>query len=407
MKSREQKTAYSTLLRYFENKASREENILITRWLGSEETDYKCENCMHLLWDELDPETKEADMDLEPLLDRIHHSIHLRSVNGTKKRTTGKESGSGRSFNHILRNLGRIAAILLLPFMGYIAWEIYSQKMWVTSQAEVVYAEFKCPLGAKSTFELPDGTRGILNNGSTLRYPARFTGNTREVHLFGEAYFEVKHNKRRPFLIRTVGLDVRVLGTKVNVLSYPDEDYQEITLESGSVELIQQEEDQEVVVAEMKPGQHAIYNFNNERTAETSGSMDEDLIIVENKEHISVAVSQLIPGKQVLYSSDKGDLYIKKDETELYTGWKNGKLILRNDPMPLLLKRIERWYSVKFNILDKRINEYTYWATFTEESLDQVLRRLSLTGPVKFTKLPREKEADGTFKTLEIDVIIE
>ena len=404
MKSREQKTAYSTLLRYFENKASREENTMITRWLESEETNYKCENCMRLLWDELDPEAKETDMDLEPLLDWIHHSIHLRSENEAKKRITRKESGSVRSFNHILRNLGRIAAIIMLPIMGYIGYEIYSQKMWVKSQAEVTYHEIYCPLAAISIFELPDGTRGYLNNGSTIKHPGKFTGDTREIFLYGEAFFDVKHDRQRPFIIRTDGLDVKVVGTQVNVLSYPDDNYQEITLVSGSVELIQQEEGQEVIITEMKPGQHAVYRFDDERGEASAKSKDKDLVVVKNKKQMNTVVSQLKPGKQALLSMDKGDLYLKKDDTERYIGWKDGKLVLRNDPMPVLLKRIERWYSVEFNIMDERINEYTYWATFMEESLDQVLMRLSLTGPVKFNMLPREI-VDGTREKQQIDVL--
>ena len=97
---------------------------------------------------------------------------------------------------------------------------------------------------------------------------------------------------------------------------------------------------------------------------------------------------------------------LKEDESERYTGWTDGRLILRNDPMIVLLKRMERWYNVKFNILDKRINEYTYWVTFQDENLDQVLKLLALTGPIKFTKLPRSKPPEGTYKPLEIDVTI-
>jgi transmembrane sensor len=406
MNSEEQKTDYSTLLRYFENKATREEATLITEWLESNEESFKCENCMRLLWDELDPEAKESDMDLEPLLDRIHHSIRLKSAKGTKKTSTRKERRPGRSYNHVLRNLGRVAAILLLPFMGYIAWEIYSQKMWVKSQAEVTYQDIYCPLAAISIFELPDGTRGYLNNGSTIKHPGKFTGDTREIFLYGEAFFDVKHDRQRPFIIRTDGLDVKVLGTQVNILSYPDENYQEITLVSGSVELIQQEEGQELIITEMKPGQHAVYRFDDERAEAFAKSKDNDLVIVKNKKQINTVVSQLKPGKQALLSMDKGDLYLKNDDTERYIGWKDGKLVLRNDPMPVLLKRIERWYSVEFNIMDERINEYTYWATFMEESLDQVLMRLALTGPVKFNMLPREI-VDGTPERQQINVYIE
>jgi len=406
MNSEDKKVEYSTLLEYFEDRASEEEAALITRWLEDVESSFKCEKCLHLLWNELDPDAKDTEIDLKALLDKIHHSINLKPKEKTKVRILSPGLKSAISFNLVLRNLGRIAAIFLVPVMAYIGWEIYNQKMWVKNQAEVVYNEIKCPLGAKSTFELPDGTRGNLNNGSTLRYPVKFTGKSREVELYGEAFFDVQHNKTRPFIINTVGLDVKVLGTKLNVYSYPDEEYQEITLESGSIELIQRKRDQEVTIAEMKPGQHVVYRFGDKGTDTHPESKGKDLIIIDNKEQLDELVPGMKPGKQALYRLEEGDLYLKMDEPERYTGWTDGKLILRNDPMPILLKRMERWYSVKFNIMDKRINDYTYWATFEQENLDQVLRLLSLTGPVKFNKRPREKMADGTFKTQEIDVTI-
>lgn len=410
MNSEEKKIDYSTLRKYFENNASREEAALITRWLEGAESFSKCEKCLHLLWNELDPEAKEIDIDLEALLNEIHHSINLKSGKKTKVRTLSSDRKFVRkpaiSFNHVLRNLGRIAAIFLLPVMGYIAWEIYSQKMWVKNQVEIVYHEIKCPLGAKSQFELPDGTTGNLNNGSTLRYPTKFTGKSREVELYGEAFFDVENNRARPFIINTVGLDVRVRGTRLNVYSYPDEEYQEITLECGSVELILRDEIQEVTVTEMRPGQHVVYRFADKGMDTYPEIKDKDLIIINNKEQMDAILPKMKSGKQALYRLEKGDLYLKIDETGRYTGWTDGKLILRNDPMPILLKRMERWYSVKFNIMDERINEYTYWATFEQENLDQVLKLLSFTGPVRFNKRPREKMADGTFKIQEIDVTI-
>jgi len=406
MKSEEKKVQYSIVRKYFEDKASEKEAQSIHQWLGSAERSFTCENCMHLLWNELDTDAKITEINLEALLDKIHHSINLSSGKKSKTRSLTSGQRPGISFNHVLRNLGRIAAILLLPVMGYIGYEIYHQKMWVKNQAEVVYNEIKCPLGAKSRFELPDGTMGSLNNGSTLRYPVKFTGRTREVELYGEAFFDVQHKRGNPFIINTVGLDVKVLGTRLNVYSYPDENYQEITLESGTVELIKREKDQEVIVAEMSPGQHLVYRFGTSGSDAQLPRGGKDLIIVDNREQMDELVSGMKPGQQALYRSEEGDLYMKIDETERYTGWTEGKLILRNDPMPVLLKRMERWYSVRFNILDKRINEYTYWATFEEENLDRVLKLLSLTGPVRFNKRPREKESDGTYKMQEIDVMI-
>jgi ferric-dicitrate binding protein FerR (iron transport regulator) len=405
MNSEKKKVEYSTLKKYFENRASSEEAAEITRWLEGTESSYKCEKCLLLLWNELEQGEEKPVIDLEALLDKIHHSIHLKSGKQTKVRTLSPGGRSAIDFNHMLRNLARIAAVFLVPIVAYIGWEIFSEKMWVKNQAEIVYNEITCPLGARSTFQLPDGTRGNLNNGSTLKYPVKFTGKVREVELYGEAFFDVRHKRDKPFIINTVGLDVKVLGTRLNVYSYPDEEYQEVTLESGSVELIQREEGQEISVVEMKPGQHLVYRFGDESTDTPVENRDKDLVITYSKDQTEDLVSRMKPGKQALYRLEEGVLYMKKDDAELYTGWTGGKLILRNDPMPVLLKRMERWYNVKFNIKDDQINEYTYWATFEEENLDQVLELLSLTGPV-FTKRPRERLADGTFATQEIDVTI-
>ena len=395
---------YRTILKYFENKASGEEIGKVTEWLGDPERAYNCEKKLHVLWDELNNDGKEDEKELEVLLDRIHHQIQLRGKKNTKLKVLVSDGKTKLKLDRVLRNLGRIAAIFLLPVMIYIGWEIFSQKMWIRSQAEVVYNEIKSPLGAQSQFELPDGTKGNLNNGSSLKYPAKFTGQTREVELKGEAYFDVEHNKQRPFIIKTAGLDIKVLGTRLNVYSYPDETYQEITLEEGSVELLERDEKEEITVVKMEPGQHVVYNFGENEPVVSLPEEDEDLLIIDSKEQMDNLIDDLKPGQQTMLNTEEGALYLQVTDTENYTGWTDGKLILRNDPMPLLLKRMERWYNVKFNIIDERVKEYTYWATFEEEKIDQVLMLLSLTGPVKFKMHPRKKNEDGTFIPQEIDV---
>ncbi len=406
MNSEKNKVDYTTLLGYFEDRASDEEVYGVQQWLQDPESSFKTENLLHHIWNGLDPETKETAINLDPLLDKIHHSINLKVKNNAKTRRLVSSPKQGRSVKMILRNMGRVAAFFLVLVMCFIAWDIYSQKIWVNSQSEIVYNEIKCPMGAQSAFELPDGTKGNLNNGSLLKYPTKFTGKTREVELYGEAYFEVTENKQIPFVIGTVGLDIKVLGTKLNVYSYPGENYQEITLESGSIELIKRQDNEEITIGKMKPGQHATYRFGADETDVPSLEEGKELIIVDRKEQQGEMIPVIKPGQEALYRMGGGDLYMKYDKTDIYTGWTDGKLILRKDPMPVLLKRMERWYSVKFNIMDKRINDYTYWATFEEENLDQVLRLLTFTGPVIFNKRPREKKADGTFSVQEIDVTI-
>lgn len=135
MVSENKKVEYSTLKRYFEGQTSEEDSGLITSWLEDSESGFKCEKYLHQLWNDLDPENRGTETDLESLLDKIHHSIHLKSCRQTKVRRLSQDHKPSFNVNRLLQNLGRIAAIFLVPVMGYIGWEIYSQKMWMEHQA--------------------------------------------------------------------------------------------------------------------------------------------------------------------------------------------------------------------------------------------------------------------------------
>ena len=399
---------YSIIKKYFEDTATDEEKNSVTGWLNNPESIFKIESCIRLLWNEMDPDANDPSIDLNALLDKIHHTIN---ITGKKEKTRSLTESSKPviSFYLVLRNIARIAAIMLFPLMAYLGWEVYSQKMWMKKQTEIVYNEIICPLGAQSQFELPDGTRGSLNCGSRLKYPVRFYGKTREVDLIGEAFFDVSQDKNKPFIINTDGLDVKVLGTRLNVYSYPGEGYQEFTLESGTIELIKRENNREISIARIKPGQHVVYKFEKDKMGIEMGEAAKESITIKkakSKEELEEYLTKMNNGQRAEYEMKDGKVEIILDETDHYTSWKDGKLVLRNDPMPHLLKRIERWYNVKFNILDESINEYTYWATFEEENLDQVLKLLSLTGPIKFEKRPKEQMTDGTYKSQEIDVLL-
>ena len=93
------------------------------------------------------------------------------------------------------------------------------------------------PQGKVAKIVLPDGSRVWLNARSSLIYPNKFlTGQPRKVKLNGEAYFEVAHDKSRPFIVETEKVQTRVLGTSFNVRSYNDEN-PIVTLVSGSVQV--------------------------------------------------------------------------------------------------------------------------------------------------------------------------
>ena len=91
------------------------------------------------------------------------------------------------------------------------------------------------PYGKTSEVLLPDGTKVFLNAGSRLVYPENFTGKTREVFLVGEAFFDVSHDQKHPFIVQVSDLRVKVLGTRFNVSAYPSDNVIETVLAEGKV----------------------------------------------------------------------------------------------------------------------------------------------------------------------------
>lgn len=111
------------------------------------------------------------------------------------------------------------------------------------------------PNGGEYQVTLPDGTKVWINAASSLKYPSAFVGNTREVELVGEAYFEVAHDSKRAFIVHSRGQEIEVLGTAFNLSAYPDEHSSYTTLVNGNVRLTALPSNQSV---ELLPHQQGI-----------------------------------------------------------------------------------------------------------------------------------------------------
>ena len=100
---------------------------------------------------------------------------------------------------------------------------------------------------------LPDGTSVQLNSGATIYYPAMFKGKDREVRLEGEAFFEVAHDLKKLFIVKTFATDIKVLGTKFNVNADKETGEFSVTLAEGSVQVSTLADPNRVIV--MKPNE--------------------------------------------------------------------------------------------------------------------------------------------------------
>ena len=125
------------------------------------------------------------------------------------------------------------------------------------------------PLGVKSDVVLPDGSRVRLNGGTRIVYPALF-GDERRVEVDGEAYFEVEHDARRPFVVVTGQVVSTVLGTTFNVHAYSEDENYQITLATGSLLVDGGPESRSV---RLRPGEDRLY-FRAEPLASIARSLE-------------------------------------------------------------------------------------------------------------------------------------
>ncbi len=293
-------------------------------------------------WETILRDSSQPDINLSHLLDRIHHIIRK---NETLKRQ--------KPMQKYIRVYMRAAAILLLPLI--IAGGIFLGKHSAVSDQQVTSAIY-APLGSRVKFNLPDGTVGMLNSGSKLSYSLPFS-NYRKVKLEGEAWLEVKHDSDHPFEISAGNSMVKVLGTSFNISAYPAENYVEVVLQQGKVE------------------------FLADKGEKTVSMLPSDRLVFQNGK---ITKSVTDPAK--------------------YNAWTEGKLVLRGDSMSEVARRIERWYNVKIKLADKELEKYSFRATFQDDSLESVLRFLSMTSPIKYTIIPRALMPDGTFKKEEVTI---
>lgn len=254
----------------------------------------------------------------------------------------------------------KVAAILILPLIVATLW-LALGKPQKTSESFVAWHTLEIPAGMRSEFYLPDSTKVYLNSKTSLSYPLEFCNSFREVKLTGEAYFEVAENKELPFIVNTGRINIEVTGTEFIATRYPHEELTEIVLVKGGINLFQ---------GDYLPTKKDIIQLN--------------------------------PGEKALCLDSDSRLAIDKVNTEKYSAWKNGVLLFRDDPMPEVVRRLNRWFNVDIQLEGPELKGWAYTATFEDESLEQVLELLKISAPVDYIIKRREMKSDKTFSKMEI-----
>ena len=210
-------------------------------------------------------------------------------------------------------------------------------------QPALVYYETTAVPDAKTKIVLPDSSVVWLNANASLRYPREFSHSTRQVEMTGEAFFEVRKDDKKPFIVQTDGIGIRVLGTTFNVDA--EAGRTEITLLTGKVGLYKKS--------------------NRSQTA--------DCI--------------LSPGERAVFYSSGNHLAVSTIRPENVTSWITGKFIFRDNSLEEIMQELQRAFHVKIHIENESLRNQTFNADFTgKETLDEILSIMQISARYKIEK---------------------
>ena len=318
----------SLLDKYVSNQCNPPELALMLKLFQSEEHKEQLQVMLFEYWKDRSlfcPKIEEKE--LSQILDSIHHQINR------------DQQHDPPLIRKLYRFAYRAAATLFIPLLIFSMWQMSSHSVY----NEESYISLETPMGSKQKTTLPDGTEVWQNSGTTLKYPAHFSKEKREVILTGEAYFHVASDKNHPFLVKTQEGTVKVTGTKFNVSSYPDDSKYSVVLEEGKVS----------------------FEAVNHKTP-----------------------IEMLPSEQIVMNKKTGTILKQKTDTEKYTSWISGKLIFRNDQLSDVVTRLGRWYNVDIILNDPNgtIGQHPLTMTIKNETIQQVLDYITQAAELKLQK---------------------
>jgi ferric-dicitrate binding protein FerR (iron transport regulator) len=176
---------------------------------------------------------------------------------------------------------------------------VYQTGAQASDSIAVAYNTITTPKGGQYQLILPDGSTVWLNSASSLKFPTVFRGKNRQVELSGEGYFEIEKNIDMPFTVSVNHMQVKVLGTRFDIMAYADEKTVNTTLLQGAVEVEQ-------------------------------GTLGK----------------QLAPGEQAVLDGPGNKLDVVRADIQKVMAWKNGVFEFDNTDMATIMRQLSRWYDI-------------------------------------------------------------
>jgi len=316
--------------KHFAGEASNEEMKLLLSWLKADAANQKVFDDYKNTWELVESEKINnqisIDAEWEKLNSKLFMSADEKETTKIYKLNTERKSAS----QWVYRALRIAAVFTLLAGFSYLIYHYYSYE----PKQKQVFAQTE-----NLENKLPDGTSVVLHKGSTLEYPEEFKGNNRSVKLTGEAYFDVAHDKTKPFIISAEDLRIEVLGTSFYVNSNAGNGKMEVVLTTGKLAVFYKD----------KPNNKVILN----------------------------------PGDKAEVSKAEKTITKVVNEDQNYMAWKTKKMVFFDDRLGDIIQILNKVYNSNIQLKSENLADCRITATFDNQSLDAVLNVLKAT--VDFT----------------------
>jgi transmembrane sensor len=284
------------------------------------------------------------------------------SWNRIRKRLKTEADGGVLSLRTARKWLVAASILFITGSLLTYYYAVVSKKTDTAQLAAKTTNRFITQSGSKSKLELPDGTQVWLNGSSRLSFGnGNFGVRTREVYLSGEAFFDVVHNEKIPFVIHTGQVNITVKGTAFNVKAYPNEKTMEATLVRGLIEITTVKDPDRRII--LKPNEKII--------------IPTDTVLAGNKrEESTEGAAQPIYS---ITSLNKGRFEVLPE-----TVWMQNKLQFDNEPFEELVPKLEAWFNIHISISEKGIRTRRFSGVIEKETLKETLADLQLSFPFDY-----------------------
>lgn len=331
------------LVRYLANQTTRREARKMEQWINASAQNQEKFEEFEKIWTQsadrhdFKQSAFDADKDWQILSLKLERQASSADSSGRQSYSIDYNA----SHNRFWPVFARVAAIFLIA--GLIG--VFAYRSWVPTNktsSEPTLRAITTAMGQRVNLTLSDGTKVLLNAGSTLRLPKVFEPDKREVFLEGQAYFNVEENTERPFVIHSGNAKTRVLGTSFSVRAYPEDSDITVAVEEGRVSF---------------------------EAAEASGQ--EQIILNKNELGRFDAKSRHIEARPI-------------NDLALYLGWVDGYLKFKEAPLGEVATELERRYGVEVTFANPQLKERSLTALLKSRSIQNVLDVIKMSLDIEY-----------------------